>query len=198
MGRTAIEEKLTHHLSNKGPLTEARVVYILVETRKLLELHDELDKYPTLRFFCDWALHSKLSHSRTTQPILRIFDEAYPLICSSQVLPPNLEREIADTINLIQFKDEFATVLATYNLPNAIVTNRWPTFLHSYTAVIEDCPLTMASTKLHNIKSVTLCKMNARPGRRKRHRAWPMCLCRWICLAKDDTTGSCEIETTIP
>jgi|ERR1035437_2645921 hypothetical protein len=197
MGRTAIEEKLTHHLSSKGPLTESRVVYILVETRKLLELQDELDRYSTLRFFCDWALHTELSRAGA-QRILRLFDEAYPLICSNQVLPPNLEREIADTTNLKQFKDEFAEVLAAYGLPNTIVTNRWPTFLQSYTAVIEDCPLTVAGTKLHNIKSVTLHKINARPGRRKKHRAWPMCLLRWICFAKDATTGSWEVQTTIP
>jgi len=197
MGRTAIEEKLTHHLSSRGPLTESRIVYILVETRKLLELQDELGKYPTLRFFCDWALHTTLSRAGA-QRILQLFDQACTLSCANGILPPDLERAIADIVNLRQFKDEFARVLAAYNLPSTIVTKRWPAFLHSYTAVIEDCPLTVGSAKLQNIKRVTLYKINARPGRRKQHRAWPRCLLRWICFAKDDGEGSWELQTTIP
>src|SRR5437867_1739661 len=99
MGRAAIEEKLNRQLSSKAPVTEARVVYILVLTRKLLERQGELNKYPMLRFYCDWALHTNMDRAGA-QRILRLFDEAHPLLCCNQKLPHRLDREIADTTNL--------------------------------------------------------------------------------------------------
>jgi hypothetical protein len=37
MSKLVIEEKLTHQLNIEEPFTEVRVVYILVEIRKLME-----------------------------------------------------------------------------------------------------------------------------------------------------------------
>ena len=59
----------------KGITTEAQVVYLIVGIRKLLEQQRVGMQYEYLKFYCDWALHSKLE-GRTAQKILEPFDAA--------------------------------------------------------------------------------------------------------------------------
>jgi hypothetical protein len=68
-----IEQKLLAEFSQ--PITsERQAFYILVELRKLLERKGTLDKYPTLKICCDWAVHPKLNRA-SAQPIMKLFDE---------------------------------------------------------------------------------------------------------------------------
>ncbi len=47
-------------LSEELPFTkECQVVYLFVETRKLLERADQPIEYDYIRFFCDWVLHTE-------------------------------------------------------------------------------------------------------------------------------------------
>ena len=111
MSKSAIEEKLTRQLNSVEPFTEARVVYILVETRKLMERRKELKKadcrkqterenYESkkaarlnaeLSFYCDWALHVEMNKDGA-QRILKMFDEAHPLLCRDKSVPPSLDK----------------------------------------------------------------------------------------------------------
>jgi len=197
MGRSAIEEKLDRQLSSRAPLTEVRVVYILVETRKLLELQGELSKYPVLRFCCDWALHTSLERAGAKR-ILRLFDEAHPLLCSNQTLPRSLEREITDTTNLRSFEKEFDEFLTAYHLSKDILHNRWTEFLRSYAAVIEDCPLTVTGNKLKNIKTVTLTKEEAKRKIETGNLRYILYRLNWTCCGIDGTSGTWYSENTIP
>ncbi len=44
-------------------MNEPMVTYILVEMRKILE-HDEFPlKYSTMKFYCDWVVHPKLTRT---------------------------------------------------------------------------------------------------------------------------------------
>src|SRR5260370_38281246 len=75
MSQHAIEKKLNREC--KEPIaTERQVVYILAEIRKLLELENAKDRYPALNFYCNWALHSRISKSAEAQRIVEIFDRA--------------------------------------------------------------------------------------------------------------------------
>jgi hypothetical protein len=197
MGRAAIEEKLHRQLSSKAPLTEGRVVYILVETRKLLELQGELKKYPALRFHCDWALHTRLNRGEAKR-ILRLFDQAHPLLCSSQTLPQSLNREITDITNLRSFERDFDEFLTDHNLPKDILHNRWTKFLHSYAAVIEECPLTVKGNGFANIKSVTLSTEDAKRRVDAGDERYLLYRIRWTCSGTDGSTGTWESYNTIP
>ena len=150
--RVAIEEKLRRQFSSKAPFTEMRVVYILVETRKLLERQGELNRYPALRFYCDWALHTSMDRAGA-QRILRLFDEAHPLLCANQELPRPLRHDITETTNLRYFERDYEQFLTDYNLPQDILHCRWTKFLHSYAAVIEDCPLTVRANNLGTLRA---------------------------------------------
>jgi hypothetical protein len=197
MGRDAIETKLDRQLSSKAALTETRVVYILVETRKLLERQGELNKYPALRFYCDWALHTSMNRAGAER-ILRLFDEAHPLLCSHQTLPQHLQREITETTNLRLFERDFEQFLTDYNLPKDILYNRWTKFLHSYAAVIEDCPLTVKGNNLRNIKSVTLTKEEAKQKMTAGDEKFLLYRICWTCCGVDGTQGTWASYNTIP
>lgn len=195
--RAAIEEKLRRQLSSKAPLTELRVVYILVEIRKLLERQGELNKYPALRFHCDWALHTSMDRAGA-QRILRLFDEAYPLLCANQELSHTLKREITETTNLRHFERDFERFLTDYNLPQDILHGRWTKFLHCYAAIIEDCPLTVRANNVQNIKSVILSKEAAKKKiytGDERHLLYRL---RWTCNGIDGMSGTWDSYNTIP
>src|SRR5713226_9186003 len=54
--------------------TERQVVYILVETRKLMELECIKTSYDVLTFCCDWAVHPKLNRA-FSQKVIAIFED---------------------------------------------------------------------------------------------------------------------------
>jgi hypothetical protein len=54
--------------------TERQVVYILVETRKLMELEGIKPRYDVLTFCCNWAVHAMLELA-FSQKVIAIFDD---------------------------------------------------------------------------------------------------------------------------
>jgi len=156
----AIVTKLRRELSSRGPLTEARVVYILAEIRKLMERKRQQKKYYALSFHCSWALHPTMDRGGAGR-ILRRFDKAFELLKDKRLheLPANLRDEINATIGLEKFQDELKTFLVAHQFPTRIVEKEWTKFLRQYAAVIEDCALTLRdkSLGLQYIKKVTVC-----------------------------------------
>ena len=72
--RNAIVEKLRAQLN--GPVdTEPSVVYLLCETRKLLDYRDPTRTPSPLRMFCNWALHVDLTGRGTTKPFVQQVDD---------------------------------------------------------------------------------------------------------------------------
>lgn len=147
MSTPEIIRKLTEEL-DKGITTEVQVVYILAGVRKLIERDEVEDEYADLRFHCDWALHSCMDRA-AARGILRQFDAAHPLLRDGielHKLPADLRSEIDRISKMKSFERELTEFLAAYDLPR-LTKNRpdgWPHFLHLYTRVIEDIPLTVS------------------------------------------------------
>jgi hypothetical protein len=59
MAQGEIARKVSLELAKGEAFTEPRVVYLLVQARKLLEMMNDSD-FETLKFYCDWVLHVKL------------------------------------------------------------------------------------------------------------------------------------------
>ena len=196
MSRSAIEDKLRYQLLSRSRLTEARVVYILVEVRKLMELQNEFHRYPAVRFCCDWALHTNLDRGEAKK-ILQVFDKAHPYISVGDPVPPDIDQQIRRLISFDDFRQEFTAFMKAYGLPDTIILNRWTRFIQSYGDVVEDCPLTVAGPNLQNLRSVTLYKIDARPHLLRQHRRLPPYLLRWVALAKDPNNGSWELQIAI-
>jgi hypothetical protein len=148
--QNAIVEKLRVELN--GPVdTEPKVVYLLCETRKLLDYRDPKPTPSPLRMFCHWALHVELTGRGTTKPFVEQVDVVVSNllngITTGDTMPAEnaLFREFAffDT-----FRNELRTFLADHGLPVRLCDDdeKWFAFLEAYAGVIEDgslfCELT--------------------------------------------------------
>ena len=194
MSKSAIEEKLRRELTSQEPLTEMRVVYILVEVRKLIQRQCEMDVHETLCFYCDWAVHAHLSRRRA-QEVLRLFDDAHPLLCRDEALPHKLDNAITNLSDLRLFRHDLDKFLSAYSLPTELVIHaRWSEFVRSYAAVIEDCPLLVSANDLRNIKSVTV---NVEDANRDIE-GYKLFRVVWNCLGQDGSKGAHEVYMTIP
>jgi hypothetical protein len=143
MGRSAIVAKLCT-LLNKGINTEAEVVYLLVEIRKLLDiLNNRANDY--LRFSCDWVVHSKLDR-RMAKRLVTNFDQLNDALNVGHPPPPHVLNEIEPLVTYAGFRMGLDNFLAGQGLSKALCNGpAWPAFLKLYGSVITDCPLTISS-----------------------------------------------------
>ena len=162
-----IVEKLLAAIS-EDIVKESQVVYILAESRKLLEKHPP-DPIPfALKMYCHWALHVELTKPGTTGQFLARVDRFVESVLagSRDIIEENrMFREIAywDT-----FREQFRQFLTAYGLPTAICDEdgRWHSFLRHYARVVEDGSLCCESKtpSLRHVSKVVVEKGEPRPG----------------------------------
>jgi len=111
---STILTKLKREL-NRELIEESQVVYILAEIRKFIEEAGELDDYHALDFHCSLALHTTMGRAGAKR-ILERFEKAYPLLLKGLELPPDLEKEISDTVTLVKFRDQLKKFLSDNGL----------------------------------------------------------------------------------
>jgi hypothetical protein len=191
MSRNSILRKLQEELA-QDITTERQVVYILAEIRKAIEQSGELKNYYALDFHSSFALHTKMDRIGA-QRILQRFDQAHALLVNKQPLPPELRREIEQTIRLERFRSDLKAFLTANNLPTRLFTepDAWPRFIHHYGNIIDECELAIKGdgAKLKSIDRVTVRLQTASStvdtpfGRQLLFRL------RWISHGKDGTSG---------
>jgi len=156
MSTPDIIKKLQKEL-DRGIASEARAVYLLTETRKLIERDKPKGAYPNLKFHCDWVLHAKLT-GRGAQDILSQFDAAHPLLRDQKLklrdLPPMLRSEMNRISKMESFRDELNQLLADYGLPP--LKRGWTHFLHLYAKIVEDIPLEVTGNNAQHISKVVV------------------------------------------
>ncbi len=162
-----IVQKLQAVLSDEID-SECKVVYILCETRKLL------DKYPanpvplTLKMYCHWALHIDLTNPGTTSALLERIDRFAAGVLAGDVNVVEEHRMFREFLFLDTFREQFRAFLRTYDLPTTVCDEdvRWHKFLAHYAGVIEDGSLScQAKTqRLNNVKEVIFSKGKTRPS----------------------------------
>src|SRR5215831_6831814 len=148
METDAIERKLNRELLSAEPWTEKRVVYFLVQIRRILEQEKKLKKkYPALNFFCCWAVHSK-AKGGGAERILKRFDDAHLYLAQSDSnsIPDQVIQTLGTTMSLRKFYTDVESFLGERNLPTSIleIRQRWLEFLESYYAIIQDCPFVLS------------------------------------------------------
>jgi hypothetical protein len=149
-----LQDELTIHIRR-----ESQVVYILVEVRKLLDSEGVGDKYVTLRFFCDWAMHTKL-RKRNAGLLLQPFDEAYGRRGADGFMSTEDQRRLEKKVSLIEFSQELVEVLDGHGIKRNTLTGpaAWFRFLELYLSIIKDCSLqyTAMEIGLKHINEVTV------------------------------------------
>jgi hypothetical protein len=104
-----ILDRLAEHVAElkAGQISKSTVHRLMVLLRELLESRNEQDKYPVLRMFCDWSLHTKLDRSKAGNHALdsldamwaksKTVDEQMRKLIEG-ISPPRLQTEIASAL----------------------------------------------------------------------------------------------------
>lgn len=161
-----ILDKLRDVLTS-GIVTEAQVLFVLVKTRKLLEMREKGPNYHALKFFCDWALHSRLDKDGA-QNIIRQFDKVIvPWIAHDMDQFATLMKEIEDLLTAERFRQELQHFLGVHGLPTRLTNDSsvWQTFLRIYISSVQDTPLEIKPLPVKHVQSVTIQKDEESPSR---------------------------------
>ncbi len=154
MGLKPLEQKLANELACTEPLTEPRVVYMLVCIRKLMELDGS--NLPSLRFHCDWALHSRLDRKEAIK-VIKMFDELeHALQIGDKAKTDTARRELHSIVNYSVFRRQLQEFLGKHKLPPDLSADvgRWTSFWDVYLRVISDVPLEFTSVPIRDIRKV--------------------------------------------
>lgn len=125
-------------LIDAGITEENHVVYLFTCIRKILEQEEDTEQWDTLKFYCDWVLHAKLS-GRSAQNVLAFFDEANTILAEGEETLPfeiqNISKFSKLTSEVERFLSDHQVILPEYS------SSDWSKFIFFYTSIIEDCPL---------------------------------------------------------
>lgn len=160
MARGVILDKLGAILG-QAPRSEAEVVYVLVEIRKFLEGEGEEKEegFSTLKFFCDWVAHAKLSFAGAKKVLARVDPE---IGASGSVNPREVQpnAEFYRLMSLEPLLEEIKRFYVENDLPKhwAFDPTMWREFTRLYGKVVLDCPLAIsrANASSRYIKRLTL------------------------------------------
>ena len=112
MKEDILSQKIRRELANLPIDTEPRVMYLLIEIRKVLE-HDNI-KNTLLVFYGDWVVHTKLDRKFAN----KVFDEIY-----------NEDSSISYHIKSFSLlKNTLLEFFNKHNLPTELIDNHWSFF----------------------------------------------------------------------
>lgn len=183
MGQHSIIEKLGSELTL--PLTrESQVLYLMAEIRKYIEHEHEKDKgaYRLLEFFCNWALHIRISRPHQADNI-RIFLDAFDLepgVSMEQYLRSDFFNPI---MHLEVLKRELTHFLNQHSLQLKLAEDQrtWLRFIYFFTSIVSVVPLEYAKGDLlpDDVKELTITRLEEPRMRQK--------LVKWAVILKDGT-----------
>ena len=175
MAHHVIVEKLNRELAE--PInSERQVVYILAETRKLLELAGMRERFPQLTFFCNWAMHPTLDRGPAEQ-IIGLFDgtvaatrTGLPTLAELEANPNAMLEHVSklcstfDIVGFGEFKKELERFFSEQGIDCHLLQGQkeWTRFLGYYSDVIEDCPLKYQDGRMSAVR-----KSRIGPGKRQ-------------------------------
>lgn len=145
MGRIEINEKLKSFLTKQPFTEECRVVYLMMEFRKILDhAYDRNKDFTLLRFYCDWLVHTE--KSKISDSIKIIIEKLYEEIkFQIETGSPGLKGDtlIVGFIYMEDLKKEILEFLSKENLPLDLCTNEdfWVNFIKNIVGVLVDQPI---------------------------------------------------------
>lgn len=131
----------------KVTFEECDVVYLMVETRKMLErVKDSRGSYSLVSFYCNWALHVEIKKTSPANDILRKIEGAYK--------GGNDSFAELDFMNLAYLRKDMKRLMNYLKLPTELFDKeaRWQSFKGKFIQILIDCPL---RPQKGNIKEIT-------------------------------------------
>lgn len=142
--KDALKSKLNEVLG-KPILTEERVVYTLVQVRKLLDRCGiKSDNLKPIRFVCDWAVHIELDRKKGfATDLLEFVERRVKNGFSWDTLPQEDKTYIVEHFSLESIRTSMIRWLAEEGVcPTALgEIAGWYWFLRKFACVVADCPL---------------------------------------------------------
>ncbi len=190
MAYNAIVDKLRLELME--PITtERQVVYILVETRKVLELQ-KWPGYGSLRFLCDWAVHVSLKgrHAKNTLSYLK--ESLRPLFKDGSLIDEHIDRT-QNILGFIAARDEFLVLIRHLRINSecrhVFGPAWWAAFLRQYLRVIQDCPMELTGKELgiDSLESASVKGLEVSDGARRGPKIESTFEIKWVFAFKDGT-----------
>lgn len=127
-------------LLNSEVDTEAKIVYLFVEIRKILDLKEFQSE--CLNTFCNWVLHVKLTYQSTIQYFENKFIESIRESSTSKEAGERIKKDQEDFLNLEELKGEVNKFLEHYELsPQLVINEKWIQFMKLLFEVLEECPI---------------------------------------------------------
>jgi len=160
--RGEILRKLTPILSG-NPKGEADVAYALILMRKLLERDRRQDEFATLKFFCDWVVHTELSRRGARDQISRLDAR----LRNMNLANPNDIGQDLEIFRFISFDGLFNEMKKFCNemgLARCWTGHplAWTEFVKFYGEIVRDCPLEVKQAgKNPQLKRVVLKAVSA-------------------------------------
>ena len=141
MAREEIVEKLDSFLNGHMPFTEeCHVIYLLVEARKVLD-HDNNRKYPVLRFYCNWSVHTDKDSTQEMEAIMKdIYQDVEKKISNPALVSG--ETKVIGFMYMEDLQVEMTKFLREYQLPTSLTgESNWLEFVKLFVKILADQPI---------------------------------------------------------
>lgn len=137
MAQPEIQEKLVKALT-EDIHSEAQVVYILSRIRKYLEILGHTKDFRVLRFYCNWALHTKIERTEAVTTGLREFIAG---------------KDEGKFINFDYFLTDLRKFLVDFAFPTKLLDDKtnFIRFMNLLVAVYSDTPLIVPAEESRTI-----------------------------------------------
>jgi|ERR1035437_446534 hypothetical protein len=150
MGKPSIIQKLGNHLDRHTPPSEeCHVLYLMAEIRKVLDHDNSSAKYPALRLYSNWCVHTRLDRPSKfiNQAAAEIEGEIQACIEAGT--------EVAKGDNLRRFltmealKQSLEAFLGDNHLPTRITDGEnWKSFQGLLVEIVSEQPIIAPSTRI--------------------------------------------------
>jgi hypothetical protein len=163
MGQHQIVDKLRLEFAEEIT-SERQIVYILAEIGKLLEHENLKSKYPTITFYRDWAVHTKLDRSSVADSLVRLFDD---YVTSKNTTASNTLKNLVTPQTL---RDEITAYLNRHKLTFPCCTDGvlWKRFVKYLAGVIDETPLHCSlwkpTPKTKHVENITVSRSRNKDG----------------------------------
>jgi hypothetical protein len=141
--RPAVEQKIIDLASPELMLSESEVSHLMTLCRKYLEhTRHEPERFPILKFFCDWALHISIDRSLAGMEILKRLNdtlvEVAPIPDSDLIM-----NRLTAVVSFQELRHEMGELFQCIGVPSALdrAQDRWTNFAKHLIEIIRDCPL---------------------------------------------------------
>jgi len=151
MARDEIVEKLNNFLTSHNPVTEeCQIVYLMVEVRKIIDHEKSNKKYPLLKFYSDWTVHTEKDY---VTPEMKKMMEVMYKTAEIEIENPALRKAGSPIMQFAYMEGlgkETKDFLENHGMDSTLTTqkDKWLAFIMLLVKVLENQPIIAPTPKV--------------------------------------------------